>query len=141
MDSNVTANRLNSHWKQVPRLGTGGIIRTGVALVFALIVTLILSFLWWKIKNQPEPEEHNAELPHDHQPPLPELPQRDFHAGEAATDCPVCLEEFVEGESLVELPTCLHAFHPACIETWLTRNHASCPVCRLHIGLQVDSVV
>ena len=70
-----------------------------------------------------------------------ELPQRDFHASEAATDCPVCLEEFVEGESFVELPTCLHAFHPACIETWLTRNHTSCPVCRLRIELQVDNVV
>ncbi|XP_065638288.1 RING-H2 finger protein ATL74 [Quercus suber] len=98
-----------------------------------------------EMKNQPELEEHNAELPHnhDHQPhaPMPELPQREFHAGEATTDCPVCLEELVEGESLVELPTCLHAFHPACIETWLTRNHASCPVCRLHIELQVDNVV
>ena len=141
MACNATANRLNSHWKQVPRLGTGGIIGIEVALVVALIVTLILSFLWWKIKNQPEPEEHNAELPHDPQPPMPELPQTDFHAGEAATDCPVCLEEFVEGESLVKLPTCLHAFHPACIQTWLTRNHTSCPVCRLRIELQVDNVV
>ncbi|XP_050264269.1 uncharacterized protein LOC126708523 [Quercus robur] len=141
MASNATANRLNSHWKQAPLLSPGGIIGIGVALAVVLMVTLILSFIWWKMMNQPEPEEHNAELPHDHQPPLPELPQRDFHAGEAATDCPVCLEEFVEGESLVELPTCLHAFHLACIQTWLTRNHASCPVCRLHIGLQVDSVV
>ncbi|KAK7829834.1 e3 ubiquitin-protein ligase atl15 [Quercus suber] len=141
MASNATANSLNSDWKQEPLLGPGGIIGIGVALAVALIVTLILSFIWWKMKNQQEPEEHNAELPQDHQPPMPELPQRDFHAGEAATDCPVCLEEFVESESLVELPTCLHAFHPACIEAWLTRNHASCPVCRLHIELQVDSDV
>nr|POF11806.1 hypothetical protein CFP56_47385 [Quercus suber] len=55
-----------------------------------------MSFLWWKMKNQPEPEEHNVELPHDRQPPMSELPQTDFHAGEVATDCPVCLEEFVE---------------------------------------------
>nr|POF11807.1 ring-h2 finger protein atl54 [Quercus suber] len=100
-----------------------------------------MSFLWWKMKNQPEPEEHNVELPHDRQPPMSELPQTDFHAGEVATDCPVCLEEFVEGKSLVKLPTCLHAFHSACIQTWLTQNHASCPVCRLHIELQVDNVV
>ena len=141
MASNATANRLNSRWKQAPLLGPGGIIGIGVALAVVLMDTLILSFIWWKMMNQPEPEEHNAELPHDHQPPLPELPQRDFHAGEAATDCPVCLEEFVEGESLVKLPTCLHAFHPACIQTWLTRNHTSCPVCRLRIELQVDNVV
>ncbi|KAK7848626.1 ring-h2 finger protein atl54 [Quercus suber] len=69
------------------------------------------------MKNQPEPEEHNVELPHDRQPPMSELPQTDFHAGEVATDCPVCLEEFVEGKSLVKLPTCLHAFHSACIQT------------------------
>ena len=134
MASNPTAS---------PRLKPLAFIGIGVPLAVGLIFVLIMSFLWWKMKNQPEPEEHNAELPHDHQlyAPMPELPQREFHAGEAATDCPVCLEEFVEGESLVELPTCLHAFHPACIETWLTRNHASCPVCRLHIELQVDNVV
>ena len=57
------------------------------------------------MKNQPESEEHNAELPHDRQPPMPELQQTDFHVGEVATDYPVCLEEFVVGESLVKLPT------------------------------------
>ena len=82
-----------------------------------------------------------CELPHDHQPPMSVLPQRDFHAGEAAMDYPVYLKEFVEGESLVELPKCLHAFHPTWIETWLTQNHASCPICRLHIELQFDNVV
>ena len=134
MASNPTAS---------PRLKPLAIIGIGVPLAVGLIFVLIMSFLWWKMKNQPEPEEHNAELPYDHQlyAHMPELPQRELHAGEAATDCPVCLEEFVEGESLVELPTCLHAFHPACIETWLTRNHAACPVCRLHIELQVDNVV
>ena len=93
------------------------------------------------MKNQPELVEHNAELPHDCQPLMPDLPQTDFHVSEDATDCPVWLEEFLEGENLVKHPTCLHAFHPACIHTWLTQNHASCPVCRLHTELQVDNVV
>ena len=93
------------------------------------------------MKNHLESEDHNAKLPHDRQPRMPELPQTEFHVDEAATDCPICLEEFVEGESLVKRPTCLHAFHPVCIQTWLTRNHASSPVCRLYIELQVDNVV
>ncbi|KAL4601906.1 hypothetical protein ACB092_10G016000 [Castanea dentata] len=134
------ANSANFHWKGGP---PNWIYAIGPAVVVVVIVHLILFFLWWIMKNQPEQEEHNVELPQDQQPhaPMTELPRREFHAGEAATDCPVCLEEFVEGESLVELPTCLHAFHPSCIETWLTQNHASCPVCRLHIELQVDNVV
>lgn len=48
------------------------------------------------------------------------------------TDCSVCLTEFQEGESLRLLPECTHAFHVACIDTWL-KNHSNCPICRSNI--------
>ena len=60
MASNAMANSMNSPWKQVPCLGPDEIIRIGVALAVALILALIFSFLWWKMKNQPESEEHNS---------------------------------------------------------------------------------
>lgn len=43
--------------------------------------------------------------------------------------CAICLGELVEGEELRVLPRCNHAFHVACIDTWLGA-HASCPSCR-----------
>ncbi|GAB4833150.1 hypothetical protein Ancab_031396 [Ancistrocladus abbreviatus] len=46
-----------------------------------------------------------------------------------ATECPICLGEFVEGEKVRVLPNCNHGFHVRCIDTWLV-SHSSCPNCR-----------
>ncbi|KAL2901445.1 hypothetical protein RDABS01_026527 [Bienertia sinuspersici] len=48
------------------------------------------------------------------------------------TDCSVCLGEFLEDDTLRLLPKCSHAFHVACIDTWL-RSHMNCPLCRANI--------
>ncbi|TVU27578.1 hypothetical protein EJB05_19069, partial [Eragrostis curvula] len=45
------------------------------------------------------------------------------------SECTICLAELAEGEELRVLPHCGHAFHVACIDTWLGA-HASCPSCR-----------
>ncbi|XAR60818.1 hypothetical protein NMG60_11034337 [Bertholletia excelsa] len=46
-----------------------------------------------------------------------------------ATECPICLGEFVEGEKVRVLPGCKHEFHVKCIDRWLV-SHSSCPTCR-----------
>ncbi|OVA17278.1 zinc finger protein [Macleaya cordata] len=46
-----------------------------------------------------------------------------------ATDCPICLGEFMDGEKVRVLPKCNHGFHMRCIDTWLM-SHSSCPTCR-----------
>ncbi|KAL5734497.1 hypothetical protein ACOSP7_032358 [Xanthoceras sorbifolium] len=46
-----------------------------------------------------------------------------------ATDCPICLGEFMDGEKIRVLPKCNHGFHVRCIDTWLV-SHSSCPTCR-----------
>ncbi|KAF1893858.1 hypothetical protein Lal_00002397 [Lupinus albus] len=47
----------------------------------------------------------------------------------AATECPICLGEFINGEKVRVLPNCHHGFHVRCIDTWLL-SHTSCPTCR-----------
>lgn len=47
----------------------------------------------------------------------------------SATECPICLGEFVEGERVRVLPKCNHGFHVKCIDRWLL-SHSSCPNCR-----------
>ncbi|KDP26668.1 hypothetical protein JCGZ_17826 [Jatropha curcas] len=45
--------------------------------------------------------------------------------------CVICLEEFKQGEECrVLLPSCNHAFHKACIDTWLLQDD-TCPLCRV----------
>ncbi|KAI3437473.1 uncharacterized protein J3R85_005231 [Psidium guajava] len=46
-----------------------------------------------------------------------------------ATECPICLGEFVDGEKVRVLPKCNHGFHMRCIDTWLL-SRSSCPNCR-----------
>lgn len=46
-----------------------------------------------------------------------------------ATECAICLGEFVDGEKVRVLPKCNHGFHVRCIDTWLL-SHSSCPTCR-----------
>lgn len=47
----------------------------------------------------------------------------------AATDCPICLGEFMDGQKVRLLPKCKHGFHARCIDTWFL-SHSSCPTCR-----------
>lgn len=46
--------------------------------------------------------------------------------------CSICLGEILEDDTLRLLPKCSHAFHVACIDTWL-KSHSNCPLCRANI--------
>jgi hypothetical protein len=50
-------------------------------------------------------------------------------AAEVLPECAICLSEFAPREEVRVLPQCGHAFHVACIDTWLAA-HSSCPSCR-----------
>ncbi|KAI8811046.1 hypothetical protein BJ742DRAFT_798042 [Cladochytrium replicatum] len=47
--------------------------------------------------------------------------------------CSICLERFESGLELRELLGCKHLFHPECLDVWMTRRSASCPLCRMEM--------
>lgn len=47
----------------------------------------------------------------------------------AAVDCVFCLSRIDDGEEVREL-RCRHVFHRECLDSWLLRPRATCPLCR-----------
>ncbi|KAG8045171.1 hypothetical protein GUJ93_ZPchr0008g13461 [Zizania palustris] len=47
----------------------------------------------------------------------------------APVDCVFCLTRVDDGEEVREL-RCRHVFHRACLDAWLVRPRATCPLCR-----------
>ena len=46
--------------------------------------------------------------------------------------CNICLETLDSKKLHRELP-CLHVFHPECVDSWLLRCNACCPMCRANV--------
>jgi hypothetical protein len=53
-------------------------------------------------------------------------------ATSSSLDCAVCLSEFDAGDVVRLLTVCRHAFHVACIDSWLAA-HTTCPLCRCEL--------
>jgi hypothetical protein len=42
--------------------------------------------------------------------------------------CAICMDSFEE-ETYIRPLTCGHIFHSSCVDPWLTKRRASCPLC------------
>ncbi|KAG0474834.1 hypothetical protein HPP92_014520 [Vanilla planifolia] len=63
-------------------------------------------------------------------PKLPYAAVKGLHEGNSGGgECAVCLSEFTDDDIVRLLTVCCHAFHPACIDSWLA-SHKTCPMCR-----------
>ncbi|KAI8818014.1 uncharacterized protein EV422DRAFT_202748 [Fimicolochytrium jonesii] len=49
---------------------------------------------------------------------------------EGSAQCSICLDEFDADTPVRQLQPCGHAFHPPCVDQWLTEQTAVCPLCR-----------
>jgi hypothetical protein len=43
--------------------------------------------------------------------------------------CSICIDQFQVGQ-FHRILKCKHCFHKKCIDTWFTKNHSECPLCR-----------
>ncbi|XP_010933478.1 RING-H2 finger protein ATL32-like [Elaeis guineensis] len=70
-------------------------------------------------------------------PTLPYSAVRGVQEGKCGAECAVCLAEFAGGDAIRLLTVCCHAFHPACIDSWLA-SHTTCPICRSDLEAPPD---
>ncbi|KAJ2305048.1 hypothetical protein IWW55_002135, partial [Coemansia sp. RSA 2706] len=52
-------------------------------------------------------------------------------------NCAVCLDDFAVGDKVRQLP-CQHYFHVSCIDPWLRKNSAVCPLCNFDVSGTFD---
>ncbi|KAJ2358673.1 hypothetical protein IWW50_001076 [Coemansia erecta] len=50
----------------------------------------------------------------------------------ASPECSICLLQYESGDS-VRVLTCGHAYHVDCIDVWLTKRSARCPICKVDV--------
>ncbi|KAJ2776671.1 hypothetical protein GGI15_004775 [Coemansia interrupta] len=75
------------------------------------------------------PAPHLPGFPAKHHPRRP----RRMHMAR----CVVCLEDFGIGEEIRRL-ACRHYFHAPCIDPWLSKRSATCPMCNYDVAAAFD---
>lgn len=122
-----------------PRLTVGPVDEEGfhdMVLPCGLFQDEVIDFMYRDLK----PEDFEALSKLDERVPKRNTARRNLvdrlprvPSGECgATECGVCLAELEPNTSVVKLP-CRHAFHPACINRWLTQCKNTCPLCQAPI--------
>ncbi|XP_040382943.1 brassinosteroid-responsive RING protein 1-like [Oryza brachyantha] len=99
----------------------------GYAPPAAAAAMAVPSELVWAFQAAPEPAAIKARLPAVR---YADLRCRRGSAGAAAASCAVCLGALEARHRVRELGNCAHAFHKACIDKWVDKGQATCPLCR-----------
>ncbi|OJJ71148.1 hypothetical protein ASPBRDRAFT_604197 [Aspergillus brasiliensis CBS 101740] len=47
--------------------------------------------------------------------------------------CAICMDQFADDDEIRALP-CGHIFHTACLDPWVTKRNAFCPLCKMSLS-------
>ncbi|KAI3781461.1 hypothetical protein L2E82_11476 [Cichorium intybus] len=108
------------------------------ALLSALVGSLVLnSVIQYALRRRRESlEAATGMVAGFEKHSIKKIPVEVFRLGAdvPATECSICLGDFVDGEKVRVLPACNHEFHVKCVDKWLV-EHKSCPNCRHSVAL------
>lgn len=74
--------------------------------------------------DRAKPDEPMGEDDDDEDHPVMTVPE-----GSSDDTCAICID-IMEDTEMVRLLTCGHIFHSDCVDPWLTRRRAYCPLCK-----------
>lgn len=101
------------------------------AIVIILCIFLMVSFLIFQVikcaRDRRKLQRHRL-----NKKQLSQLLTTSYTKGGQYDTCAVCLEDYAEGERLRVLP-CGHCYHSRCIDQWLTKQKATCCVCKTKV--------
>ncbi|KAJ9543081.1 hypothetical protein OSB04_022788 [Centaurea solstitialis] len=101
------------------------------ALVVALVLNSVIHVFLRRRRESLEAASTNVKSSGLEKRALRKIPVAVFRLRTAgsATECSICLGDFIDGEKVRVLPECNHEFHVKCVDKWLA-EHTSCPNCR-----------
>ncbi|CAM0946501.1 unnamed protein product [Alopecurus aequalis] len=132
-------------WARVVSMGVQGAVMTAALalfLLFAFAACLLMMALVFAARAFRRQGRRYRPFPEHSEPPprpiglaaaqisrLPCFESSPWDGPAPPPTCAVCLEASRAGERWRALPPCGHAFHAACVDSWLLLSPA-CPVCR-----------
>uniref|UniRef100_A0A0D9X4L3 RING-type domain-containing protein n=1 Tax=Leersia perrieri TaxID=77586 RepID=A0A0D9X4L3_9ORYZ len=86
--------------------------------------------VWAAFQAAPEPAAIKAGLPAVRYGDFARSRRGGTSPAAAPASCAVCLGALEARHRVRELGNCAHAFHKACIDKWVDKGQATCPLCR-----------
>ncbi|PWY86057.1 hypothetical protein BO70DRAFT_378729 [Aspergillus heteromorphus CBS 117.55] len=80
-------------------------------------------------QNPPSPKPTTSPSPS----PSPETNTNTDTDTDTENICSICIDPFSAEDDIREL-TCGHIFHASCLDPWLTRRRACCPMCKMGVS-------
>ncbi|CAL9113590.1 unnamed protein product, partial [Musa acuminata var. zebrina] len=121
----------------------------GLVRYAIFVVSMHLGFLFRRSDAESPTGDINHLVPHmDTRPPLSptslkaRLPVVKFERlverwatreEEGKHVCVICMRSFEGSHEVRELSNCAHAFHMACLDSWMDEGRRTCPLCRSYL--------
>ncbi|URE29746.1 Zinc finger, C3HC4 type (RING finger) [Musa troglodytarum] len=122
----------------------------GLVRYAIFVVSMHLGFLFRRSDAESPTGGINRPVPHmDTRPPLSptslkaRLPVVKFESlverwaareEEGEHVCVICMRSFEGSHEVRELSNCAHAFHTACLDSWMDEGRWTCPLCRSYLS-------
>ncbi len=107
-----------------------GFICGFIAVAFVITFASIIASLFYSNRDKPNKQRLSLRQLNKLYPSAITLPSNINN-----TVCTICING-LSNETPIRVFPCLHAFHVGCVDEWITKYRASCPMCQRNLRPQ-----